>query len=49
MSVRIVAEVVGELVTVRKTGAIRNAREAETGIDHGEVVHSSLHTAWYSY
>ncbi len=45
MAAGIEAEMVGELVTFRKTGGIRNAREAETIIDHGEVVHPSLCTA----
>ncbi len=40
MAARMKAEMAGELATVRKTGGIQNAREAETGIDHGEVVYN---------
>ena len=43
MAVMIESEMVGELATVRKIGGIRNAQEAETSIDHGEVVHPSAY------
>lgn len=40
-AVMIEPEMAGGLAMVRKTGGIRNAREAETSIDHGEVVRPS--------
>jgi len=42
MAAKIKAEMAGELATVRKTGGIQNAREAVTGIDHGEVVYNLI-------